>query len=219
MNEKYDTSPNMKIKKDSQNLVTLWTFQPYDIYQQILKEKVYFPQATEPFLPDWDHGYQWLIPQMNNRIGPSQQSGSFPIWAWYQWGSEIRKCPYIRAKGHFETGTHAVRIKFQKPLAEILLSDFDLWHFPLAWKAYLPQNQLDENNFEEQLKQINLKNTHFHQLPKSIQQTIEKSWEHIFNLEYNNLDYSLPSQQKYIQATFWSLDVNEIIQVEEFIAA
>ena len=203
---------------EQNNLVTLWTIQEYSFYEKLLADQVIYPYYSGHLDRYLIHGYQWLIQQMNARIGCSSHYASCPIWAWYQWRSSTRKRPDLRSSGHFAKGTKAVRIEFQKKRHEILLSDFELWHFPYSFKSYIPYSPVDEIEFEEKLKNLGLENTEFYQLPQKIKQEIKTSWQHCFNLNFYNADYYNITEKKSIQATFWSLSLDEVIKVDEFIA-
>lgn len=44
-------------------------------------------------------------------------------------------------------GTQGVRLEVEIPDAQVLLSDFDLWHYPLNY-WYLPDDEEDDWRFE-----------------------------------------------------------------------
>lgn len=67
---------------------------------------------------------------MAKRISSPPFGVNYPIWAWHLWeGSSNR--PDMRKSSYAPRGTPIVRIKLDIPENEILLSDFDLWHYVL----------------------------------------------------------------------------------------
>ena len=61
-------------------------------------------------------------------------------------------------------------------------------------------------------------NKKFYKLPKPIQDQIVRSWSKIFDLNFDLAYYTLPLEQKAIQATFWKLEMGDVVKVERFIA-
>lgn len=109
----------------------LWTIQPIEWYEKFLiEEKIYGERnyVESNFLL----GYEWLIKVMEERIGTRPLNDCFPIWAWYQYSSVDKKRPDLRETGHLEKGEVGVRIEIEKDDNEVLLSDYELWHFPLG---------------------------------------------------------------------------------------
>ena len=105
-----------------------------------------------------------------------------------------------------------------KKIREVLLSDFILWHSPYCYQYYIAVDELQDERFEQKLKDLNLTESNFEQFPHYLQREIEQSWQHIFDLDYNFPACTQPYDLKSIQATFWSLSLDEVIKVEKFIA-
>jgi hypothetical protein len=59
----------------------------------------------------WKSAYQWLVCQMERKIGPPPRGVSYPMWSWYEWDG-IRKRPDMRihSRGYGEKGTPIVLI-------------------------------------------------------------------------------------------------------------
>ena len=139
--------------------------------------------------------YAWMHEQMCERICPSDNG---ILWAWYQYISEDKRKPWLSKSGHLKTGTEGVLIEFDVSKNEVLLSDFENWHFPLNnW--YLG----DCRKMDRLLDAYPDKN-----YPDDVQMHIEDSWNRIFKTRKNE-----PTQ-----ATLWSVDVSKIRAVTEFIA-
>ncbi len=121
-------------------------------------------------------------------------------------------------------GEKIVQLIIDIPDEDVLLSDFDLFHYVLNY-WYLPLDQNDEDDFEEEyawsgynlhaLKDVKIQTEKI--MPLRL--AIEKSWDRIFDLERedNNLIYGLNSK-KSIQATFWQLKREQVKKAEVFIA-
>lgn len=108
----------------------LWTIQSNEAYQKLLKGGVLSGSRAhimeEPFLP----AYQCIWHRMEKRIGPPHP-GAFPIWAWHTWEGGSGKPNMRRYRSEIEKPGGCWRLTLEVPEGHILLSDFDLWHFPL----------------------------------------------------------------------------------------
>lgn len=75
---------------------------------------------------------------MSRRIGEPPLGVRYPVWAWFQYENERSRRPDLRRSAHGPSGTRAVLIEFDIAEDQVLLSDFDLWHYVLnEW--YVPQ--------------------------------------------------------------------------------
>ena len=198
----------------------LWTIQPYEWYKKLLERGImhgsreYVNTEYIDFLP----GYHWLMDQMERRISHRPFPECYPVWAWYQWLGETRKRPDLRHRGLGNKGEHAVRLTIEKKGNEVLLSDYELWHFPLSFRSYIADNECDGIFFEKMLTQKGLYHTDFPLLPEDIQKDIVKSWDKVLDMDFDDPYSTDPFPKKSIQATFWMLHKDEVVKVEEFIA-
>lgn len=57
--------------------MTLWTIQPEALYQEILNTGVYRCDFQQSHMREWQMQYDWLVAQMERRIGkrPNSQRG------------------------------------------------------------------------------------------------------------------------------------------------
>ena len=170
------------------------------------------------FIKEWESAYDWMRSQMNKRIGVPELSNQYPIWAWYQYRDAKHKKPDLRRSAHLPRGNKGVRIKFTKDSSEVLLSDFDLWQQPLCFKSYIATNEQDHIVFEQKLKDLNLENAKFFELPTFLRKEIEKSWEKIFDMEYDWEYWTQPFESKMIQACCWEIRSEEIEEIQHFVA-
>jgi len=197
--------------------MVLWSIQHINVWAEFQKNGVL--QANSNYI---DHyfvrPYIWLSSKMNEVIGPPPNKIEFPLWAWNQYQGNSKKKPDLRSSGYLPKGTKGVRIKFDIDESSVLLSDFELWHYVLNY-WYLPVTEKDGNKFEKTLNKAGysfylnkpVPNVKYHQL-------IEESWNKIFNLDWVEKDISSLNQDKSIQATFWELKLENVIDITKFIA-
>ena len=133
----------------------LWSIQQIDKLEEINSTGRLVCMANT-FSKEWDNEYRWMATQMMNRVGQPENKDQYPIWAWYQYRDSIKMKPDLRGSGFLPTGTKGIRIEFEKDKDELLLSDFELWHFPLSYKSYIPENEAEMNRFEDKLKEQSL---------------------------------------------------------------
>jgi hypothetical protein len=174
--------------------MTLWTIQPLGfLVGNRHEDYIYLRHQVYP--KDNGYPYFWMRNQMIKRIGISFNG---IIWAWSQYMDSKHKRPDLRMGGHLERGSKALLIEFEMPKDQIVLSDFEAWHFPLNnW--YLGSDK----KFEKVVDRYRDK-----RYPKTIQKRIEKSWQEVFRVHRN----------KPQQATLWQIAVESVQGVKEFVA-
>lgn len=194
----------------------LWTIQHIDFYKELLTNKKIFanPGYVEK---DFEFGYKWMIEQMNKRIGPSKNN-SFPLWAWFQHVSSKKNIPDIEMAGLLEEGTNGVLLEIEKDNNSVLLSDYILWHYVFAYKDIIADSEEEAKMFEFQLAFEKLDNKKFEELPIKIQNQIINSWEKIFDMTFDCSYYTYHFRNKPVQATFWELNLSEVIKATPFVA-
>ncbi|WP_460219388.1 DUF3841 domain-containing protein [Psychroserpens sp. MEBiC05023] len=195
--------------------VKLWTIQDEKGWKELKTKGILI--AKEKFIyQEFKFGYEWMKTQMEKRLSVDSQNSSFPIWAWYQHYDSRKPKPDLRKSGHLPPGTKGYRIEILKERKDILLSDFVLWHFPLCYRSYIANSEseaIECENIPEYDELINSKNKNDQLINK-----IEKSWEKIFDMNFDLDYYTFPMDEKKIQATFWELNIEDIVNVTEFIA-
>lgn len=197
--------------------VTLWTIQSINFWNDLNEKKIIC--VKEDFInPEWKSGYDWMKKQMEKRIGLPKSKNQYPVWAWYQYFNSKKRKPDLRQSSYLPPGTEGVRIEFTKDESEILLSDFNLWHYPLSYKGFIGSNEDEALMFERDFIVLGLENERFDTYPISIKKKIIKSWDKIFDMDFEDAYYTHPFNDKMIQATFWELRSDEIVKVKKFIA-
>ncbi|MCY6354200.1 DUF3841 domain-containing protein [Clostridium sp. ZS2-4] len=199
----------------------LWTIQKIDAYEQFKKTKILRGNEKyvwEDFLP----AYKWMIEQMKVRINePIPEPNAYPVWAWYQWQDEKKTKPDLRYSGHLSSGEKGVRIEFEIDEKKVLLSDFELYHFVLNY-WYISLNEKDDDLFDEEMEKHNLTILDLQDFSKKskildyFRNRAEKSWERIFDLDWYEEYVNHPKNLKSIQAVFWELHWDQVIDVKEF---
>ena len=188
----------------------LWTIQPAEIMNEI-EEKGYFiciPEKAENLQYDsFKRAYEWLLKEMSVRVSEKPTDVSFPIWAWHtrDWK---RKKPDLRCSAYDKKGTKCVCLELEVPDNEVLLSDFDHWHYVLN-NMYL-DNSTNEEEWEKEQDWFDTLS------PEEKEKTRENSWLKIFNIEPIDTDWVCSG--RFIQATFWKLKKEYIKSTQYFTA-
>lgn len=203
----------------------LWSIQHLNAYrvlceQGVLRanEQYLFPQGEFPLT----HAYSWMIEEMKQRIGPPPHGVRFPIWAWVQWEGK-RKARSIRQQGHASPGTPMVQLTIDLPDDQVVLSDFDLFHFCLMF-CFLPSDEQQDRMFEEACSRAGVRESDLQlndlQSPalSRLRQQAEHSWQKIFDLSFWNASLYGDPRRRTIQATFWELRIEQVRKVQKFIA-
>lgn len=198
----------------------LWTIQSVHWYESLLQNGEIYAKADKI---DWldensfKPAYQWLMAQMQDKIGKKPFADCYPIWAWYQWQNQQKPKPDLRFGGLGIKGQKSVLLEIEKADNEVLLSDFDLWHCVLnEW--YIADNEQENDWFNNCLMQAGVEFGDKHLYPPKLYQTMQNSWQKIFDMTYCAEYSANPFAQKSIQATFWHLSIDEVKKVKFFMA-
>lgn len=208
----------MKLSSQRQRL---WTIQPHAVWQQLQQTGIYRTEwhhvAANWHGLDWQHAYDWMVAQMKARLAPPPTGCVYPIWAWYQWDSALKRRPDLRSSEY--SSMAGVRLELLLPTVSVLLSDFALWDYPLNW-WYLPRSEADDLAFAARFANdaTTKPNTLVPDRRSTMHAAIEESWQGIFDLNWSDLYISRPHSQKRIQATFWELKLDQVIKVTPFAA-
>lgn len=173
----------------------LWTIQSIKAYESLCEKGVLIAGEDHTiFEPSWDAAYKWLADQMKIRIGEPPEGVKYPIWAWYQWEGK-RKRPDMRSHNKISPpGEKIVLLTIDVPDKQVLLSDFDDWHFVLSGSCLV-----DEMSDKEYSKA-----------------EIEESWNKIFN--YENPVGGVGPLGLSTQATTWLIKKEWVKKAEMFVS-
>jgi len=172
---------------------------------------------------DFKFAYDWMTEKMKKRKLMPPKGISYPVWAWYQWEGE-RKRRDMREGGHAKRGEKIVQLTIEIPDKDVLLSDFDLFHYVLN-RWHLPIDEQDDTDFEEKYKSLgytwhDLQNFNIQsQEMEYLREKITLSWGRIFELEHEDAGWLYGKKdKKSIQATFWELPLERVKKAEIFVA-
>lgn len=166
----------------------VWTIFNQEQYDYFLKNEEYIADSAQAMFPE---SYNWLSKKMEERIEKPKEV-TYPVWVWYKFGKSYK--PDLRFGGYNERGTICYLLELEVNENEILLSNFDYWHFVLnRWKI------ADEN---EEI-------------------SIEDSWNRIFDLDFileEDKEYYTNQDFLMIQGNIWKILKNQVKSVRRFIA-
>lgn len=179
----------------------LWTVRPETDYFILEKQGAY---STDEHLV-FQHRlipYRWIAQKLAEKV-PAPMGITLPIWAWYRAHGLQRIKPDLRKKGHLSQGERGVRIEFEVPENQVLLSSFDGWHAVLNNHCFTLTDE--EYEFYENLE-MNMS-------AKEFQKVKQATWDKIFDLSL------LPDPNIYeVQAVLWQIKLEWVKKVDFFIA-
>ena len=190
----------------------LWTIQPIEVWEELNKKGYFICNPIKAnYISDkeWNfkEAYDWLVGQMEYRIGRRPNGVSYPIWAWHTRDWQHKK-PDLRNIGLGNKGEKSVCIEIEIPDNEVLLHDYDAWHYVLNNWWY--DGSFSERDWEK-------KHNWFDKLSNEEKEILtKKSWERIFDVSPFKNDWF--QKGRYIQATFWVLYLKDVKNVRYFIA-
>lgn len=204
--------------------MTLWTIQHYLAYEYLQEMGILRADEDYLFCKDYlRYAYDWMREKMICAGLIPPQGVRYPIWAWYQWEGK-RKRRDMRESGYAKRGEKIVQLTVEVDDWNVLLSDFDLFHYPLN-RWYLPLNEKDNLEFEKlyesfgySFQDLNNPNIQTNEM-KHLRNVIALSWDRVFllNKEDDGWLYG-KNENKSIQATFWELRLDQVNKAEVFIA-
>ena len=180
---------------ESPKNMTLWTIRSEKAWHSAKKMGfIWNSTDIEFFLTQ----YHWMAKQMRERLNvPTRRIITFPVWAW-------AKRPDLRNEKHHYNGRQ-VLIEFEDDKKNVLLSDFDNWHFVL--NTWYFGTQKETNAFEWDRKRAGLEFGVFEQLPWNFRMRMEESWEKVFDIKKKSL----------VQATLWDIPLENVKKIVPFI--
>lgn len=190
--------------KDKEKEMRLWTVQPRELYEEIMRTGKYmFDSTKHPFREDFEEAYAWMEHVMESAGQGSAYAGAPLVWAWHTYDN-AHQCPPLDGEALWSDGKDEVLLEIEVPDEDVLLSDFDAWHYVLN-KWYLGNAAYFGLNDDAAMKEMEW----FDTLPTEPVNTkkfvMQESWGKIFNV----------SDIEYIQATFWGLCKEQIMAVYE----
>lgn len=186
----------------------LWTIQPEEVYHVIQKNGLYHCDLSKSsFSSDFTKAYDWLAMQMKKIMGNPPKGVKYPVWAWYMYEGQRKKPDLRKARwtNGFE-GEKFVCMEIDIPENQVVLSDFDNWHFVLNnW--IISWSEEEDNKLELLYNSLT---------SKERLAMLEENWKRVFDISYLHNDWVTRGIS--IQATFWELKKEQIKDVRFFTA-
>lgn len=183
----------------------IWTIQPLNIYEQLKNGEAYRCEFEKSQLRDSEEfhkAYKWMADQMKKRISLPPAGAKYPIWAWHTRDWQHKK-PDLRSSDMRHFTEPYVCIELEVPENEVLLSDFDAWHFVLNDFPCI------ECHSEEEFDQIY---DNYSAMNQEEQEKVKtESWDRIFDITPMEDEWNING--KYIQASFWELKPEYVVSV------
>ncbi len=187
----------------------VWTIQPVELYRKLESKGVLLADGRR-YHRYFRAAYQWMTAQMRHRLPPSR--ARFPWWAWCRYEKHRAK-PDLRAGGYLRKGQQGARIELELANEEVLLSDFNDWHYVLnEW--YLSDNEAEDEHFEQELEELGHKWSAPYRKP--LQAKMHASWERIFELRGGDPVWGNRPLKRSVQATFWELRLKDVTDITFF---
>lgn len=183
----------------------LWTIQPYHVYELMQRERIYRCESKKSenleIGTEFVNAYQWISDEMRKRIGNTPKGVEYPVWAWYLYEGKNSR-PDMR-HSDVRVSQKSVLWEIEIPSSEVLLTDFDNWHFVLNnWINY-NANYKGSITAEEREEAVNKEDEFYNSLSEKEKELYKrKSWEQIICTPETSLSY--------VQATFWELKASQI---------
>lgn len=175
----------------------LWTFQSKEVLDIIKKHGVYYSERDrvidylrssirvgEIYLDESIkrrlRSYDWMVSQMESKIGKRPKEGCMPIWAFYEYDAQKKK--YID-----DVTVDEVGIELLIREENVVLTDYMLWHCILNDLPIIPE---DDEYYSFKEKALNCgffykHDTDYKKNPLEFEECIEykyKSWQRVFNV-------------------------------------
>lgn len=185
----------------------VWSCQPEEALGTLLETGSYRTDPEKACLEEpFKRAYRWLVREMEKRIGERPDGVTYPIWAFAVCEGK-RQAPDL--DGFAASGTKMVLMELEVPDKELVLSDFDTWHYVLNDWYYFRCRSREE---------WDRKDKEFDALPPQVQrQKKTASWQAVFDTELrDNGEYDINGFQ--VQATFWEIKKEQLIKATPFIA-
>ena len=179
----------------------LLTMQPIAVWEDLQRTAIYrADEAKMEMLPDFKRAYIWVVRQMEDRIGHRPDGVTWPVWAWYKHCNRTGRLA-LRRQENWEYEP-MVCIEVDIPDSQVLLSDFDRWHFVLNnWTC--AETEAEDTYFEEMIARVS---------KEEGQRIKEATWPRVFDLT-TPTDVSWRGPIDSIQATFWELRLEQVLSV------
>lgn len=161
----------------------LQTAQSLEAYENMCRTGVLKSDRKHIFDDSFLCAYKWMAEQLAQKVAQPTDGILLPVWAWYQWEGE--RYPNMKPfEDECFTRNPVAIITFEVPDKDVLLSDFDYWHFVLYDEAI---SDTEKECFVAEK---------------------EQSWQKIFDIA------RLSNDNSSIQAVLWKIEQKWITNVK-----
>lgn len=198
---------------DSKTKLQLWSIQTVGAYQELRRTGV-LSVSGDHIDPSFARAYRWMGSELERRVAkPPGFTGSYPVWAWFQYDGLHRKKPRLRDAGLLEPGSKGVLLDLIVEPELVLLSDFQKWHAVLN-EDYLPIDSCDQDAFDDWVSSAD----DSEEMKRLVRDRVEASWSRIFDVEARASDCWEGPEKREIQAVLWQIEATMVSSVEGFVA-
>lgn len=187
----------------------LWTVQPVEVLKLLQEKGLYVCDKTKSECleePSFVAAYDWLVAQMEDKVGVRPEGVEYPVWAWYAYDG-VHGELNLDKESYVAKGQEAVCLEVEIPDNEVVLTDFSNWHCVLN-NSYC-SDALNEDEWDSDMEWFDsLKG-------EEKEKAKVASWQRIFDITRISNDFA--ENGMYVQATFWSLKLENVKKVRYFI--
>lgn len=194
------------------------TYQPINFVSELIRQGDYITADTDKvdtelkkLSKDFEKAYNWMCIQMHHRVGHPPKDVKYPIWGWRVYdGLDMDTEEGITASAYSARLNDGSPLLFQIildiPEEKLLLSDVELWHFPLNGWPIIPMcSQRGDNALTMILKDAS---------SKVCDQFTEESWKWIFEIGRGSAYMVGDTPGHYVQATFWEIKPEYVVKIK-----
>ncbi len=202
----------------------LYTVQPLLIYETLCRTGTFLSEPwkdPEEWIctdaPAIKLAYDWLCSEMAERGLRRPAPAVYPIWAWSQYMGENKPKPDLRHSAFriYRPGERQVLLTLDLPDDDVLVHDYEAWHYPLNYFHLAAQRASDR--FERQCKAAGFPLYSVVPLQDDALHTeVQRSWRTIFDLPACRRLSKRSRADQAVQATFWAIHAAHVIKAVEF---
>lgn len=198
----------------------LYSTQDYSVFEKLTAGETY--RARCPYnIEDIDivdemflRSYHWISEQMDQKIRMRPEPDTYPTWAYYQWYGPNKKKPDLRYTGArcFAENRTCALMTLEIPDDQVLLSEYDAWHFVLNG-SYLGNEKRSDEIWDFKFEN---KFHNYEDYPIWLKKEIEESWLTVFDFKKSRELLEFTEDQQIIQATFWEIKPEYLKEAVKF---
>jgi len=205
-------------------IMRLYTIQPLSVYDALCRTGTFLSEPWKDpeewictVAPGIKLAYDWLCDEMVEQGLLRPAPSVYPIWAWYRYMGEKKPKPDLRhsAYKNCRCDERQVLLTLDVPDDEVLLHDYEAWHYPLNY-FYLAAQRVSDR-FERHCKAAGF--PLYSEVPlqdNALHAEVQRSWRIIFDLPACRRLFRRSRAEQAVQATFWTLHAGHVTEVVAF---